>query len=243
MPAEETTLAAPGGSTVHEFFSGVREAAPIVLGYLPIGFAYGIIAVKTGLSTLETVLMSVLVYAGASQFIAVGLIGAGAEWGTIVITTFLVNLRHLLMSAALFPWLRRLRPPVLAGLAFELTDETFALATTIFQKRPATAPFLAGLQLTAQFTWVLSSLAGALSGSLFTNVNEFGLDFALPAMFIALLVLQLRSRVHLAAAGIAGVCALLFAQLIPGNWNVILAAVTAATAGVLLEGAKKKRAD
>jgi len=243
LPAEETALAAPGGSAVHEFFGGVRTAAPIILGYLPIGFAYGIIAVKTGLSTLEAVLMSVLVYAGASQFIAVGLIGTGAEWGTIVVTTFLVNLRHLLMSAALFPRLRRLRPPVLAGLAFELTDETFALAATVFEKRAATAPFLAGLQLTAQFTWVLSSLAGALSGSLFTDVNKFGLDFALPAMFIALLVLQLRSRVHLAAAGIAAASSLLFAHLIPGSLNVILAAVTAATAGVLLEGVMKKRAN
>lgn len=243
MPPDETTLAAPGVTAAHEFFSGVREAVPIVLGYLPIGFAYGIIAAKTGLSTLETVLMSVLVYAGASQFIAAGLIAAGAGCGTIVATTFLVNLRHLLMSAALFPWLRGLRTPTRAGLAFELTDETFALATTVFQKRAATAPFLAGLQLTAQFTWVLSSLAGALSGSLLTSVNRFGLDFALPAMFIALLVLQLRSRVHLAAAGIAAVCSLLFAQLIPGNWNVILAAVIAATAGMFLEGGSKNRAD
>ncbi len=242
MPGNATNVNIPG-SVAGEFLCGAREALPIVLGYVPIGFAYGLIATSTGLQVMETILMSVLVYAGSAQFIAVGLIGTGAEVVTIVTTTFFVNLRHLLMSAALYPHLKKINTSVLAALAYELTDESFAVATATFQKREATAPFLAGLQLTSHLTWVLSSLAGALSGSLLVNVNKTGLDFALPAMFIALLVLQLRSRLHLVVALVAAQCSLMIIRFIPGNWNVILATVAAATAGVLLEGALKRDPD
>lgn len=106
---------------------GLSQAAPIVLGYLPIGFAYGVLAGKAGLSPYSAVLMSVLVYAGASQFIAAGLFAASALPWTIVVTTFVVNLRHALMSASLAPHLRAWRPRALAAFAYQLTDETFAV--------------------------------------------------------------------------------------------------------------------
>lgn len=223
-------------TAVGEFLSGIKEAMPIVLGYMPIGFAYGVMAISAGLNILETVMMSILVYAGSAQFIAVSLIASGTGPGAIIITTFLVNLRHLLMSAALLPYLKRLRIPTLAALSYEITDESFALATTLFKKRKATAPFMAGLQVTSHSTWVLSSLAGAVSGSLLPDVDRFGLDFALPAMFIILLVLQLHTRLHLAVSAIALFCSLLIAHLFPGNWNIITATVIAATLGVLIEG-------
>ena len=107
--------------------SGVSQALPIVFGYVPIGIAFGILAQKAGISTVNTLLMSLIVYAGSSQLIAVGLFGAGVPPVSIILTTFVVNLRHMLMSAAVAPYLKGWRKVELASFAYELTDETFAV--------------------------------------------------------------------------------------------------------------------
>jgi len=217
-----------------EFFSGAKEALPIVLGYLPIGFAFGVLACNAGLSVLETMLMSLFVYAGSAQFIAVGLLCTGAGAGLIVTTTFLVNLRHLLMSAALLPYLRKIPVPALAALAYEITDESFALSTTILKNREPTFPFMAGLQTTAHSSWVLFSFLGALSSSLLTGIDRLGLDFALPAMFIALLVIQLRG-IKTAIVGVISLSiSLVIVFSLPGNWNIIIATMIAASTGVFI---------
>ena len=111
-----------------------ERAVPIVLGYLPVGFAYGVLAQKTGLSTFNAVAMSVLVFAGSATLIAVGLFASGAGAASIIVTTFVVNLRHLLMSAALAPHVRSWRKTEQGLFAFQLTDETFALHAGSFPK-------------------------------------------------------------------------------------------------------------
>jgi len=123
---------------------------PFVLGYLPIGFAYGVLASKVGLSTLNTVLMSLLVYAGSSQLIGVGLIAAGVHaWG-IILTTFMVNLRHLLMAAAISPHLKGWRKAELGAFAFELTDESFAYHSTAFNQGKASKSAAFSMNCTLQ---------------------------------------------------------------------------------------------
>ena len=112
------------------WLNGLVQALPIVLGYVPVGFAYGVLAQKAGLSTLMTLLMSVIVFAGSAQLIAVGLFSAGMDPLSIILTTFVVNLRHMLFSAALSPKMGSWRNPGLAGFAFELPDGTFALHAT-----------------------------------------------------------------------------------------------------------------
>ena len=107
--------------------AGAAKAMPIVLGYVPVAFAFGVLARQAGLSELNTVLMSLLVYAGASQFVAVGLFGAGASPATIVLTTFIVNLRHIILSSALAPYMSKWKAGRLAAFGFQVTDETFAL--------------------------------------------------------------------------------------------------------------------
>lgn len=111
----------------------MKAATPVVMGYIPIAIAFGILASQVGLGIAEAAAMSVFVFAGSAQFIAVGMIGAGNSIGAIVVTTFLVNLRHLLMSAALSPHLRGLSHKELAWFGFQLTDETFALHSTRFR--------------------------------------------------------------------------------------------------------------
>lgn len=217
------------------FRLGLACALPVVLGYLPIGFAVGVLAAQTGLSAGATGFMSLLVYAGASQFIAIGLLGAGAPPLTIVVTTLLVNLRHFLMSAALSPYLRGVRPLALAALAFTLTDETFAVDSVEFQRRGRGDPwFMSGLHLLPYVTWLASTMVGAAVGGIVADPQVWGLDFALPAMFIGLLALQWRAGAVAWTVLAAGGLAVAAARAIPG-WNVMLAAPVAATLGLLFQ--------
>ncbi|KKM12584.1 hypothetical protein SY88_02735 [Clostridiales bacterium PH28_bin88] len=218
-----------------QFLLGVKSATPIVLGYLPLGFAYGVLARGADLTVAETVLMSIIVYAGSSQFIAVGLLAGSAPPLTIIFTTFLVNLRHMLMSASLVPYLRHIATPVLAVLAYEVTDETFAVASARYAEHPAHASYQLGLNVTAQVSWVTASWLGATVGNLLGDPERYGLDFALPAMFIALLVMQLKNRPTYLAALAGAVVSVVLARVMPGNWHIIIATVVAATVGVWSE--------
>jgi len=215
-------------------YTGIRSALPIVMGYLPIGAAYGMLARQAGLSTAEVVAMSFIVFAGSSQFIAVGMIAAGVNTWAIVFTTFLVNLRHLLMSASLSVSMRRISRPLQALLAFWITDESFAVCSATLNGRQATAQFIAGLQVTAYLAWAGGSMAGAVLGGMASGFMDLGIDYALPAMFIALLMMQMRERLSVVVAVLSAVLSLIFAIYVPGNFNVILATLLSATVGVLL---------
>lgn len=220
------------------FLAGVRAAAPVILGYVPIGFAAGVIGRGAGLSVAEVGLMSLLVFAGSAQMVGAGLFGAGAAGPAIVWTTFLINLRHLLLSTALVPSLRHLPAWHNAVLGHTLTDESFALMAGILQGRPTTARWVAGVQWSAYAAWFLATVAGAGAGHLLNpaTVRALGLDFALPAMLIGLLVPQLSGTepgTRWTVAAVAGAVGIGVALALPGNWNIILATVAGATVGVL----------
>ena len=150
------TLAAIGG--------GVRRALPIVLGYVPIGFAYGVLAGKSGISEANTLLMSLIVFAGSSQFIAIGLFASGSGPAAAILTTFVVNLRHLLMAASLAPYLSGWKKRHLAWFSFQLTDETFALHSSAAARLGQCRPEALALNMTAQASWVLGTLLGIQIG-------------------------------------------------------------------------------
>lgn len=208
---------------------------PIVFGYMPVAFAYGLLASQAGLSPLNAVLMSVVVYAGSSQLIAVGLLAAGASPVSILITTFIVNLRHLLMSAAMSPYLRAWRRRTLAAFAYELTDETFALHATRFSQGHINPAETLTINLIAQIAWVLGTLVGVVAGQLVTDVRPFGLDYALVAMFIALLIIQITNHRLLLVALIAGSLSTLLLLAGVSQWNVIVSALITATLALGVE--------
>ncbi|MDI6871359.1 MAG: AzlC family ABC transporter permease [Bacillota bacterium] len=218
----------------------IRTALPVLLGYAPIGVAYGVLAHQAGLSLWETAALSFFVYAGSSQFIAVAMWQAGAGFLAITFTTFLVNLRHFLMSAALSPYLGRYSKLWLTYFGGELTDETFAVHSTRLRQGD---PGYAGKPLllvneAAHLTWTAASAVGYLAGTALGNPQRLGLDFALPAMFAALLVMQVRRRLDVVVALAAAALSLGLPFLIPGRWNVLLAAVLAASIGAVLDGGK-----
>lgn len=211
------------------------QSLPVVFGYLPIGFAYGILAQNSGLSAFNTIAMSILVYAGSAQLIAVGLFAGGISPFSIILTTFIVNLRHLLMSAALSPYLRGWPRALIPLFAFELTDETFGVHSVRFAEEGAQPATAIATNLIAQVSWVSGTALGVFAGTLIEDVRPFGIDYALPAMFVALLVFQLKGRPELVVAGLGGLLSVGLLLAGVSQWNVILATVLAAAIGVTIE--------
>lgn len=219
----------------------MRDCLPVVLGYLAIGLAFGVVGRTAGLSVLEVFLLSVFLYAGSAQFIFASMAAAAAPLVVIVLTIFLVNIRHSLYSAALAPHLHD--QPLLKNILIgaETTDETFALTTSLLGRgRSAEPAWLFGINLTAQFSWVAATTLGALLGQAVSNVGALGLDYALTAMFAALLVLQILNQPQMRTAVVVALLAALVAVggslLIASGWAMLIAALLAASAGLLLEG-------
>jgi 4-azaleucine resistance transporter AzlC len=212
---------------------GLAAAWPIGLGYLPIGLALGVLGRNAGLDPLHIGLMSLLVFAGSAQFIAVAMIGAGAAPAVIVATVFMVNLRHLLMSGVLTVHLRGAGQGFLALFAYGVTDESFAVNHTRFRSGGWDRQRALVVNQAANAVWILATVAGGYLGG-FLVAGAFGLDFALIAMFLCLLVYQLRSRLHQVTGVVAGVLAVAWSLLVPGHSYIMVAACGAATAGFLL---------
>jgi 4-azaleucine resistance transporter AzlC len=223
------------------WLTGFAQAIPIVLGYISIGIAFGVLAQKAGVSITNTLLMSLLVYAGSSQLIAVGLFKAGVPALSVIATTFVVNLRHMLMSAAVSPSLRRWRKAELAAFAYQLTDETFAIHSVRFVSDEPNKAEVFTVNAMAQMAWILGTWLGIMLGSLINDAKPLALDYALPAMFVALLVFQIKNRIQLAVAFLTGALAVGLLLMGIDQWNVILATLVGATIGLGLEKWTKRQ--
>ena len=216
------------------FKEGLTAGWPICLGYVPIGMAFGVLAQKAGLTPLHIGLMSIIVFAGSSQFIAVSMLSGGASAAAIIATTFVVNLRHVLMSSALAVYLRAAHRGLLALYAYGVTDESFAVNLPRFRARKWRLPQALVVNQAANLTWFVSTVAGGVGGR-FIPEGALGIDYALIAMFICLLIYQIRKRIHLLTAVVAGLVAVGLALMTPGNSYIVMASVAAATAGVIIQ--------
>jgi len=210
---------------------GLWAASPICIGYVPIGLAFGLLAQKAGLSPLEIGLMSVFVFAGSAQFIAVAMISADSAPLAIIMTTFVVNLRHLLMSSSLSIYCRNAGKAALAFFAYGITDESFAVNQIRFKEGKWTISQALTVNHVSNLVWILSTIAGGYGGR-FIPQHAFGVDYALIAMFICLLVFQIKGLIYVITAALAGCAAVLLSLVIPGNLYVVIASVLAATIGL-----------
>jgi 4-azaleucine resistance transporter AzlC len=212
---------------------GLSAAWPICLGYIAVGLAFGVIARKTGFRPFEIGLMSLIVYAGSSQFIAAAMFGAEAGFLPIVLTTFSVNLRHLLMSSSLSRYLRNLSGSRLSLFAYGVTDESFAMNMSRFQGGKWGWRQALVVNHSTNLTWILSTIVGGIVGQ-FIPKGAFGIDYALTAMFICLLVFQLRRIDHILVSLVSGVLAVVLCLMIPGNSYILIATFLSASVGLLL---------
>ncbi len=196
-----------------QFFSGLTASVPIVGGYIPVAITYGLIVRSGGLSVLDAGLSSMIIFAGASQFLAAGMFFSGAGVLQIAVSGWLLNLRHLLMSSVIVEHIDPSVPMrVRSALAFGVTDEVFGVASwRVASGGNLPAPFLAGLEVGAYTAWAGGTVVGAAAGNVLSPSVRVAMGMALYALFSALLAGQIREapqsrrlRVILAALAAGG---------------------------------------
>jgi len=217
---------------IQQFLSGVRTALPVILGFIPVGIAYAIMARQAGFTGWETVLMSLTVFAGASQMMAVGMYGQGAGTIAIILATFILNLRHLIMSTCVMNRMRDVKtgPKLLA--AFGVTDETFAIFTTERPERCSLLFFL-GVVTVSYGSWLAGSAIGVVASQFLPDILTASLGISLYAMFLGLLVPNLTKNLRLALLVLL-TAAVNWAlnQWMDASWALIASTLVCAAIGV-----------
>lgn len=227
-------LSSENASSRELFARGIRLGMPVLLGYLPLGAAFGVLARTAGLDTFQTIACSMLVFAGSGQYIMVAMVSAGASPLAILVTTGVINLRHILFSTSLQPYLRHVPLGRQALLAAGITDESFAVNITDFRGGSASAGSMAGVELTCWSGWVAGTAIGAILTGLIGDPSKWGLGFAMAAMFTALLVATAEDRQHVIVAVIASVMAVVLMVVLPSSWAIPATAVAAAAVGAMV---------
>lgn len=219
-----------------ELSNGFKQELPITLGVLPFGMIFGVIAVGAGIPPLLAQAMSFIVFAGSAQFIGAQLIGLATPAAVVLVTTLVVNARHLLYSASVAPYLQPLSPLWRTVLAYLLTDEAYAVTILHFERprsdRRAQHWFLLGAGLTLWSAWQASTALGVFLGA--QVPSTWALDFTLALTFIGLIVPALRWRADVVAAVVAGIVALLASGL-PYQLGLLGAALAGIVAGLMVE--------
>lgn len=222
-----------------EFIAGMKAEIPILLGVIPFGMIYGVLARSAGIPPAAAQAMSAIVFAGSAQFISAQLYGVGAPGLVIVLTASIINLRHILYSASVQPYLRHQRPAWRWLLAYLLTDEAYAVTIMHYSRnsvedarRANTHWFFLGAGLALWTTWQISTALGIFLGAQLPG--SWSLDFAVALTFIALLVPNIRDRASLAAALAGGVTAIM-AFAMPLKLGLVVASLVGIAAGILVE--------
>lgn len=220
-----------------EFLTGAKDTIPMMVGAAPFGLIFGVLGVTSGLSPIAVMGFSLLVFAGSAQFIAAGLVAQGVGVAFIVLTTFIVNLRHMLYAASLGAFMKHLSQRWLLPLAFWLTDETYAVVIRRWQAKdesPHKHWYHFGSSIVMYINWQLWTVIGLFAGTRLEGVAELGLDFAMVVTFIGIVVPLVATRPMLLAAVVAGIVAIL-AYPLPNQSGLMVAAFAGIAAGMVAE--------
>ncbi|MBM7703440.1 AzlC family ABC transporter permease [Metabacillus iocasae] len=237
---EEVVLIRPKS---HPFVKGVAAAVPIMIGYLPIGITFGLLAKQAGLTLYELTAMSAFVFAGASQFMAANMIAVGIGVVEIIVATFILNFRHFIMSLSLMNALKVIPFQFKLSMSFGLTDETFALSSMNAEKANEEKShfFYGGLILASYLTWVFGSFLGGLVGEFIPQALSQSMTIALYVMFIALLVPSVKKEWRF---GIIAFISMIFnygfSQFLTSGWSIVLATLLGGCSGIFLMRGEEK---
>lgn len=218
---------------------GVRATLPLAVSVWTYGMVFGLLARGAGMNWIGATLMSILVNAGGSQFVALGLWRSPLPIITIILATLIVNLRHILMGASLHQWFVHLPARKMYSLAFFISDESWALTMREYSGNNGNrtdAAFLLGSGLTLLPAWVGSTTLGHLLGTAIPNPELWGLDFAFTAVFTALLVGMWKGVSSLWPCIVSAVVALLATRWLPEGWHILLGGLAGGFVGVLQDG-------
>ena len=235
MDAEEKEYLKSGKMNQKEFFLGVTAMLPLLLGVVPFGLVFGVLGINSGLTETETILMSSIVFAGASQVVFAQLWAAGSAYIVIGSSVALINLRHVLYSTSVAQYLEKLNFKWRIILAYLLTDEAFAVSIRRFTAHGTSKPvhfFMLGAGLTLWLAWQISTIIGVIAGS--TIPENWELAFAIPLTFIAIVVPLLRSIPTIVSALTSGLIAIC-GQSLPWNSWIIIAALGGILMGAFIE--------
>ena len=223
-----------------DFLAGARGALPILIGVIPFAMISGVAAVSVGLTFFETLGISVIVFAGASQLVVYQLMSAGSPWIIMVLTAWVVNLRFTMYSATLAPYLQKLSTGQKALLAYMLSDQAFGVSLSHFaiHEKVSHRWYYFGAASIIWVAWQISAIIGALLGALVPA--SWGFDFAFPLSFMALMFGALRDQPTVVAALTGGIIAVL-AKGMPYNTGLVLATFLGIAAGYLTENLKNQR--
>jgi len=225
-----------------EFLSGVGDTVPLIIGAIPFGIIFGALAVTSGLSPVAAIGMSLFVFAGSSQFIGVNLFAAGAAFPVIILTTFVVNLRHALYAATLAPHVRHLPQRWLVPLGYWLTDETFVIVAKRYDEDDDATHkhwYYLGSALSMYLNWQVCTLIGIVAGGSIENPGRWGLDFAMIVTFTGMIIPAIKTRPALVSVVVAAATAVI-ANPLPNKLGLIVAALCGVAAGVIAENAQPK---
>ena len=217
-----------------EFLKGIKSGLPAGLGYIPIAMTFGLLAKNTGFSPTQGTLMSALVFAGASQFVAVNMLSLSIGWLEIVLTTFILNFRHFLMSTSLSQRLEIANPIWLWPIGFGLTDESFAIASMQDQKK-ISPYFMVGLNFTVYLAWVLGTIIGFVAAGALPEIVQSSMGIALYAMFIGILIPSIKKTQQIGfIAGLGALINVFLQSFITPGWSLVLSAITASFVAALI---------
>jgi branched chain amino acid efflux pump len=223
----------PTAPSMRELGIGMRESLPVALSVFAYGLVFGVLGRQAGLSGAETILMSAMVFAGSAEFVALGMWATPIPMAGIVMTTLVVNLRHVLMGAVLSPHLRGLPRSLAYAAAFLLTDESWALTMGAIGKGRGSAGYFIGSGLTVYIAWVGATAVGRLLGGAIRDPARWGLDFAFTTVVIALLAGLWKGKSDLLPWTVAAAVAVTTHAVLPGKWYIVLGGMCGSVVGAL----------
>lgn len=216
--------------------AGLKQTIPIALSVVIYGISFGILAHQAGLSLSESLLMSSLVFAGTSQFIVLEMWISPLPITAIIFTTLAINLRHILMGAAISPWFVKIPTWKAYGCLFFLNDETWALTigeSVKGRKSESIAGFFLGSGLTVFIAWVSATVIGQNLGSAIADPTSWGLDFAFTAVFIALLFFLWKGKSNILPWTVAAIAAIVSERWMSGQWYILIGGLTGSLVGAI----------
>jgi len=229
------------GRPTDQFLLGARMFIPLAISVGAYGLVWGVLARQSGLSPAEVALMSTLVFAGASQFVALEMWDPQAlPVGAIVFATLIINLRLMLMSATLRPVFKRLKPWRAALATHFVTDESWAMTMAEMARGRGSLAYLLGAGSLCFIAWLVAALAGHLLGSAIDDPARYGLDFAFTATFLALLLGMSKGKADIVPWLVAALAAIATARLVPGNWHVIVGGLAGSLVGAVIETRRER---